>query len=120
VNYVAGNLGLRLPLRESGNHVLPVPADSYTGWAGVRNWKWNRVDPGERLNVVICAELGYGSSERLPAHVGFIAVKEQERLPRLVPDQVNRESCRLIAFDVIFLEEQRWPARAIVEQLVII
>ena len=67
------------------------------------------------MNVVICAELSYGSSECLPAHVWFIAVKEQERLPRLIPDEIDGEGRRLIAFDVIFLEEQSGPARAIVE-----
>ena len=72
------------------------------------------------MDVVIPAEMGYGSSERLPAHVGFIAVKEQERLARLIPDEIDGEGRRFIAFDVIFLKEQRWPTRAIVEQLVII
>ena len=67
------------------------------------------------MDVVICAELCYGSSECLPAHIGFIAVKEQERLARLIPDEIDGEGRRLIAFDVIFLEKQRWPARAVVE-----
>ena len=67
------------------------------------------------MHVVICAELGYGSSECLPAHVRFIAVKKQKWLPRLIPDEIDGEGRRLIAFDVILLEKQRWPARAIVE-----
>ena len=57
--------------------------------------------------------------ERVPAKIGLVTVEKQEWLVNFVMNQIKRQACWLIVFDVVFFEEHHGSSGSVVKQLIV-